>query len=334
MMYEPYKRRNKRSRRDEKKENKLPLYLGKLLLGALLLAALCLLGLWLMPAGLFSLEPEADLSLSADLPVSPINILLLGLDEENDGLRRSDAMLIVSLDNSDVRLTSLLRDTEAEIPGRGLGRINSAWTYGGAELALRTVNQNFSMNIMHYIAADYRCLVDLVDALGGVELDITQAEMEQINVNVKSSAHIFKPLGYTCAELTAFGEKTHLNGLQALGFARIRKTDSDFTRASRQRQVLAAMWRKLQYNLWNPALLIRLARTAFASVESDLSPAQLVSLALKAALAGEVTTLRLPAEGSYTDTQAALQVNDWPANRAALRAFIYGGRAVPTADQP
>lgn len=319
-MYEPYRRR---SRRPARFGGRLLRLLLKLLIFLVALALLAGLVLYALPADVFSVEPAVDLGLSPGLPASPINVLLLGVDRENEGVRRSDSMLIASIGSGGVRLTSILRDTMVDIPGHGQGRINSAYAYGGAELALRTVNENFGLNIMHYVVADYVTLVRLVDALGGIEADITAAEMEQINANVYSMRRTFLALGYTCEPLTIPGEDTHLNGLQALAYARIRKLDSDFVRASRQRIVLAAMREKLKANLWNPVLLGRAGSAALSALDTDLNAAQLLSLGLKAAFGGELATLRLPVDGSFDDTGASIVLTDPELNRRALREFLY-----------
>ena len=319
MMYEPYKKR----KRSGRSGHGCLFALLKMLLVLLLIVALALGALYVLPAGFFLIEPDVNLNLSADLPADRINILLLGVDKEKDGMQRSDTMLIASIGGGSVKLSSLLRDTWVEIPGHGQGRINSAYTLGGPELAIRTVNQNFGLNIMHYIVVDFTSVVQFADAIGGVEIDITEAEMEQININVKDSAKIFKPLGYTCDELKIHGKNTHLNGLQALGYARIRKIDSDFMRASRQRTLMSAMLKKIKANIWNPALLTRLGFTVFGAVETDLSPVELISIALKTVGSKEVRSLRLPVDGSYEDTQSIIKVTDFEMNKHAFRSFVY-----------
>ena len=325
MYYEPYKRKQKhRKRRDRhRRRGGLIKPLFKLLVFLLVLLTAGIGLLYIMPAGLFAIEPKTDLSLNSALPSSPINILLLGLDAENEGLRRSDTMIIASIGPDGVHLVSLLRDMTVDIPGIGPGRINSAYAYGGAELALRTVNASFGLNIMHYIAADYTSLVRLVDAVGGIEVDVTPEEMEQINVNLRSVERRFRRLGYACAPLTVSGAQTHLDGLQALGYARIRKLDSDFMRASRQRTVLFAALSKLQSSLYNPLLVARTARAALLALDTDLNAVQLLSLGVKAVAAGEVKALRVPVNDSFSDTGAAILLTDLEMNVQAIHGFLY-----------
>ena len=137
-------------------------------------------------------------------------------------------------------------------------RINGAYAYGGAELAMRTVNETFGMNISKYVLVDYLTLARLVDAVGGVDLVITEAEMEQINANnsrYAGSTFIESELGYLPKMVTEYsvdGETpVHLDGLQARGFARIRKLDSDFMRTSRQRRVVQAALAALRAQIAN-----------------------------------------------------------------------------------
>ena len=167
-------------------------------------------------------------------------------------------------------------------------------------------------------------LVEIVDAVGGVDLEITDAEREQINYNVKSARKVFRPLGYTAAELLQSGENTHLTGLQALGYARIRKIDSDVTRAFRQRKLLNALLGKIRGNLWNPVMLFRLGRAIMNSTRTNMSAFQLISLGEKALAAGRAEQLRIPVPDSYDDNGSSLKITDWQANIGAFQTFVYG----------
>ena len=322
---EPYRKRN--SRRQRRRRGPGGCLVALLLRLLALILALVVLGvglLYALPVSLFAVEPEdANLSLAGDLPTNRANILLLGLDMARENSRRSDAILIATIDYGDLRLTSILRDTLVDIPGYGTGKLNAAYAHGGPELVMRTLNENFGLNIMHYVAVDFTALVDLVDALGGVDVNVTEAEMARINQNLDAARGRFESLGYSAPSLTQCGENTHLNGVQALYYARIRKLDSDFMRASRQRALLEAMLARLRSNLWNPMLLYRLGRTILRSVDTNMSPIQLLSLGEKALLSGVPKTTRLPVDGSYTDDGASLRVTDPQKNINAFRMFAY-----------
>ena len=325
MYYESYKKKPTKKRRARRSFGGwIAHFLLKLLSLALVFLIVGAGILYALPVSLFCIEPEGqDLSLTDGLPSSRINVLLLGMDVLNDNSQRSDTIIIASIGYQTLKLTSVLRDTVVDIPGHGSGKINAAFSYGGPELVMKTLNSNFDLNIMHYIAVDFTSLVTLVDAIGGVEIDISEAEMEQINRNVYNSRRVFLPLGYTATELTQYGEGVHLDGLQALGYARIRKIDSDFMRASRQRTLLNAMIKKLRSNIWNPLMLYRLTDALLNAVQTNMSFIQLVSLGEKALLAGEPGQMRMPVDNTYTDNGSTIKIDDRQANIDAFRRFVY-----------
>ena len=325
MYYEPYKK--KRAPRKKRRSFGAWLAGGLARLLALTLAVLILgaAALYAMPPALFAVEPEGaeNLSLADGLPTSRCNVLLLGVDVLNESLQRSDAMIIASIGYGKLRLTSVLRDTKLEIPGHGSNRLNAAYAFGGPALVMKTLNQNFNLNLMHYATVDFASLVKIVDAIGGVDVDITEAEMEQINRNVWDARRVFLPLGYQSERLKTFGERTHLSGMQALGYARIRKIDSDFGRTKRQRALLDAMVARVRANAWNPAMWARLLKTLPEVIDTNMSPIQLLSLAEKAVAAGDAAQLRLPVDGSYRDNGSTLRVTDFGANTRAFMDFAY-----------
>ena len=143
----------------------------------------------------------------------------------------------------------------------------------------------------------------------------------QINNNVRYSGRVFAPLGYTYEELTVCGENTHLSGLQALGYARIRKIDSDFVRTSRQRTVIAAMLDALKTRPWR---LASFARAALQGIDTNLSAVELISLGEKAIVGGVDGTLRLPLDGSFTDDGSKLTMTNAQRNIDKLYEFLYG----------
>lgn len=280
--------------------------------------------LYALPVSLLAVEPEGvELSLTDGLPEDRANILLLGLDATHENTRRSDSIIIASIGKGSVRLASVLRDTYLPIPDHGEGKLNAAYAYGGPWLVARTLNENLRLNIMHYVAVDYAALVRIVDALGGVDIEITEAEMEKINHDINARRERYRDLGYTAPDLNQWGANTHLNGLQALTYARIRKLDSDFVRASRQRALLNALLIRLRASLFHPVRMFRLAAALLQSVDTDLSPLQMISLGEKALAWGVDGQLRLPVEGSFTDDGSNLRVDDMQANIAAFQLFAY-----------
>ena len=328
MNYEEPYRKNRTPRRRQRRRRSFGAWLASLFLRLIaLLLALALLAaglLYALPVSLFAVEPDdVDLSLTDNLPASHANILLLGLDMTRENSQRSDAILIASVGYNDLKLTSVLRDTLVNIPDHGPGKLNAAYAYGGPQLVMQTLNRNFDLNIMHYMAVDFTSLVAVVDAIGGVELNVTEAEMQRINQNLDAARAQFESRGYSTPALTQSGERTHLNGVQALYYARIRKLDSDFTRARRQRDLLQALWGKIRANLWNPVMLYRLGKAIVESVDTNMSVVQLLSLGEKVLAASAPEALRLPVDDSFTDDGANLRIDDRQKNIDAFRIFVY-----------
>lgn len=326
MYYEEYERK-KRRRGYRRKVGCMGWLLGlcfRLLAIALVLAVAATGILYLLPIGMFQVEPDYNLSLTDDLPVSPMNVLLLGVDVMDSGAQRSDTMIIASIDRDSVKLTSLQRDLKVQIEGHGTAKLNAAYAYGGPELAMRTVNETFDMNIMKYAVVDFTLLVKMVDALGGIDVDITEAEMKHINRNVWGSKWVFAPRGYTAVELTEYGEGTHLDGLQALGYARIRKLDSDFARTGRQRIVIDVMLKKLRASVYNPVAVARFLSAGLSGVKTNMSVPELISLGSKAVFADGIEQLRLPMNGTFDDNGSSLKMTNRTKNVNALYEFLYG----------
>ena len=326
---EPYrKRQNRTPRRRERRRRGFGAWLLSLLLRlvafVLILALLGVALLYALPVSLFAVEPVGvELSLTDGLPAAPANILLLGVDIAYSKSQRSDTVIVASVDYGKLKLTSFLRDTVVDIPGYGSSKLNAAYAHGGPTLVMRTLNENFGLNITHYAAVDFQALADLVDAIGGVEMDITEGEQANINRSITRRSAFLQSRGYPNDIIPQAGEQVHLNGVQALNYARIRKLDSDFKRTHRQRKLLEAMLRKLRSSFWNPVLLVRLGRTLLNSVDTNMSLIQLISLGEKAIAAGVPEQLRLPVDGSYTDNGSSLRLDSRQQNIDAFRAFVY-----------
>ena len=326
---EPYRKKHTRTpRRRERRRRGFGAWLAGALLRlvafALILCLLAVALLYALPVSLFAVEPEGvELSLTDGLPASPANILLLGLDINRQSSQRSDAIIVASVGYGKLKLTSFLRDIIVDIPGHGSDKLNAAYSHGGPQLVMRTLNENFGLNITHYAAVDFQTLVDLVDAIGGVDLNITEGEQSIINHSISTHRAPLETRGYPADTLAQSGESVHLNGVQALAYTRIRKLDSDFMRTSRQRALIGAMIARLRANLFNPLMLIRLIQVVSRSVDTNMSLVQLLSLGEKALAAGVPEKMRLPVDGSYTDNGSSLRMNDRQQNIDAFRAFVY-----------
>ena len=252
-----------------------------------------------------------------------INILLLGVDRSEDGTaQRSDTMMLISINSKtkNLNMVSFLRDLYVEIPTAGKNKINAAYTIGsqsdvgGAGLTMQTIENNFRINIDHYVEIDFENFINLIDAMGGIDIEMTQDEVDYM------SSWYYGEYGQPISLQVGMN---HLDGKGALTFARIRKLDSDFGRTGRQRQVMIAIFDK--FKTLNPAQMTSVFYNYAQYITTDLSSSDILSLATQAGtiLGYEVQTSHVPEEGLYTEIDYNL-VPDLPGTCASLREFLYG----------
>lgn len=172
------------------------------------------------------------------------NIVLLGIDQrENDG-GRSDAVVIATVDpvHNKLKLTSLMRDSYVNIPGRGYDKLNHAYAFGKEQLSLKTINQNFGLNITDYVKVNFEEMEQIIDAVGGLDIEIRSDELDNMNEHIRD---LSKRSGVASKEISSPGMK-HLSGLQALAYTRIRYTNGgDAERTERHRKVLTMLFDKI-----------------------------------------------------------------------------------------
>lgn len=177
------------------------------------------------------------------------NILLLGTDgRENESAYRSDCMMIVTIDNThnSVKLTSLARDTYVNIPGEGMGKLNASYFWGKDQLLFKTIKNEFGIEIDKFIQIDFEGLMDVITALGGVEVDITEKEMNAVNKSVPSTYDSYNnPNKGEMKLIPGYGIQT-LTGYQAISYCRIRDIDSAIYRDERQRKVIMGIASKFK----------------------------------------------------------------------------------------
>lgn len=331
MYYDTY--RGKTRKKQKRKGGCFAWLIGRLLRLLIFLIVLALLAagaLYALPVGLMNIEPaNADLSLTDGLPGNRVNVLLLGLDFLNEGQQRSDAMILASIGRDGVKLCSLMRDTMVEIPGHGRHKLNSAYSYGGAEMVMRVINETFQLNITNYIALDLRTLVDVIDAVGGVEVNVKESELEQLNKYAWNTyvricqIEPEKYARYQNSQPIAQAGIMRLNGLFATSYARIRHSDSDYMRAARQREVFAAIFKSIRENIAHPKMYLQLWNVMQSSISTNLSIPELISLGEKILISGEIDTARIPMNEHAQDDGSSIKITQIDACRRALHEFIY-----------
>ena len=210
-----------------------------------------------------------------------INVLLVGLDSDTalEQGGRSDSLILVSLNKKTkkINMTSFFRDTWTymNIGGSGrYGKLNSSYYYGSDEALIDTIEKDFKIDIDYYVAVDFSSFTDIINALGGLTVEVQQYEAEYIN---RTTVHTID-----------YGSAVKLTGAQALVFARIRHSDSDsdVSRTRRQRQVITAL-----INSAKGASLSQLSSaldTLFKYVKTDLTKMQILSYAAQALANGWV----------------------------------------------
>lgn len=260
-----------------------------------------------------------------------INLLLIG--EEgiyDDGLGRSDSSLILTINKEQhtLKLTSLMRDILVKIPGYLDNKLNSAFHNGGGKLLRETVEKNFGIQIDGYIIVNFQGFEDIVDELGGVEIELTEREAEYLNSHNYISKKRFR---------NVVPGKQILNGNQTLGYCRVRyvissgNLDGDFGRTERQRRVLVSLFDK--YKSQNPVKMVKIAQKLLHYVSTNLDNSEILKYITDAATLGcdTIDTFNIPVEGSYIGGTAQAGVGklwvfqiDWDITRAELINFIYG----------
>lgn len=280
-----------------------------------------------------------DLSINTSLPEEWLNILLMGSDERSlSESARTDTMIICSINQStrEVKLTSIMRDTAVKYDDlgehNGTYRINAANYFGGPEFAMKTVNECFGMNIQYYAMVNFFGFQKIAEALGGIDVDISEAEMNEINNKLYEQYKIAKKIGEAAPTvendlMTTYGPNTHLNGHQTLAYARVRSIDSDFSRAERQRKVLSQLAGKLKEK--SLPELMALGASMINQVSTNMDFDTIMSIAVKV-LEGDlksIDTFRVPVNDTYTlevrNEEAMFYDVDWTTNQRELYTFIY-----------
>ena len=290
-----------RVKKKKKKKRRAKRFFRRFIIAVILIAAILIGSIYYMLSGLTRTELEGDLAASDGVSYIK-NIALYGVDtrdsDSTSGL--SDAIMIMSVNKrtGEIKLISVLRDSMVYVDGYGDLKINAAYSYGGASLAVKTLNENFSLDITDYITVNFAQLAAIIDAAGGVTLEITAAEAEQINKNLDDAAQ--EDMTVSDIEYVEVADQTVLlNGDQAVAYSRIRKIDSDNARAGRQQKVLSALLENIKsMPVWKYPAFIH----EFLSVsESSLSNAEIMSFAPLIFKSFTISTYTVPDADYETD---------------------------------
>lgn len=279
---------------------------------------------------------KADLAINRNLPDNVYNALLLATDSRDGDMRngRSDVMIIASVNKTtnEVKLASLSRDLYVQLsPGIGNNKLNAAYAFGGPYLSVKVVNQVFEMNIEDYVVVNFATMAAIVDALGGVDIHLVGMEYAYINYLVAVSEDyegFAKSSGRRQLTEEHADTAVHLDGLQAVSYARIRKMDDDLQRGSRQRILLQAMMDKAMNNL-SPSTFYSLATSMMNSTSTNVKLTTVIELGNWLLSADEITMneMSIPVAGSYHSTREkemdVISFNQ-SQNVQELHQFIYG----------
>ena len=337
--------RNAKSSRNNKKENgkkengkkepkkKKKSGFKRFLIAVALILVFLAAGLYVLVGKVYAEMNYEEIESVASSPMKEegvTNILLIGNDSRENGEDgRSDAMILLSISNrtKKIYMTSLLRDMYVEIPGYKDNRLNAAYSYGGAELLMETIEQNFDIHISRYVLVNFEAFANLVDAVGGVDLELTGKEVEYVNgYLVEYNILLGRPEGTDYFDDLS-GGMVHLNGPQALAYCRNRYIGTEFGRTERQRKVLTEVIHKLPKGvLTNPKGLID---GLMPNLTTNLTQTECYRLSLMAPkiLTYDIIQNSIPIEGTYKDAthrkMSVLEV-DFEANKKFLQENLYG----------
>lgn len=175
-----------------------------------------------------------------------MNIVLLGSDRRYKGeASHTDAIIILTIDgvHKKLKVSSVMRDTYVQVHGHGKTKINHAYAYGGPQLIIRALNENFGLDIRDFVFVDFNGFEKAIDSVGGVEVEVKKCELGETNYRIKEMAGIRRARP---SYLRQAGKQV-LNGQQALAYSRIRKVgNGDYERTDRQRRVLEALFKKVK----------------------------------------------------------------------------------------
>ncbi len=257
------------------------------------------------------------------------NILLIGADGRKGGTTgRSDAIMLLSInkETKKISLTSIMRDIYVSIPGHGSNRLNAAYSFGQEDLLKEVIQNYFGVSIDRFAQVNFYSFIDVIDAAGGVDIDVYQKEIPMINAYVKTLSEE-RGTALHLLDENFEGGTIHMDGTQALAYTRVRYVgNGDFERTERQRKVLTAL--KDTASKMNVLELNSLLNKILPLITTDLSEGECLSLLLNSGtyLSYDFESNRIPIEGTYKnariDGRAVISIQFEP-NRQALHDIIF-----------
>ena len=227
------------------------------------------------------------------------NILLVGTDGRTlEESSRSDSMMILTIDNKNksLKLTSLARDTYVDIPGHGEQKLTHAYAYGGINLLVETIEDNFKLDIQNYAVVNFFSFMDIIDTLCGVVVDVKPNELNELNKFIPECYKFDKNANKGPMEYVKNSGTQKLNGYQALSYSRIRKNDSALERDKRQRAIIQGMINGIK------SLPItkypELVDSILPYIKTNMKPTKILSLGATALTIGDfnIKSLEFPIE--------------------------------------
>lgn len=333
----PVSKRSKKAQKDQKKRRKKKSRFKKFLLAAALVVVLLGAGLYGIVGMMYAKMTYNDIPSVASAPMKEdgvVNILLIGNDSRENGEDgRSDAMILLSISSrtKTIYMTSLLRDMYVDIPGHDGNRLNAAYSFGGAELLMETVSQNFDIPVNRYMLVNFEAFANLVDAVNGIDLELSKGEIEYVNGYLWEYNMLTGREDGTDNMDPSVAENgpalVHLNGPQALAYSRNRYIGTDFGRTERQRKVLTEVIHKL------PGAMLTnaggLVDGLMPNLTTNLTKDECFRLSLMAGklLTYDIVSDSIPQPNTYRDVtirkMEVLEV-DFDANIRYLKEKIYG----------
>lgn len=258
------------------------------------------------------------------------NVLVIGTDtrDPSEDRGRSDSMILVSMNSrtKEITMTSFMRDVYVEIPNNGYGKLNAAYSYGGPELLMDTLEENYDISIDDYVMITFAACAKMIDAVGGVKLELSDDEAQAVNEILISEVNEIMGDDREDDLLSSGGTLT-LDGKQALSYSRIRYVgNADFERTERQRMVMQQVMQKATKN---PFRLASICMSALPEMTTNLSAGELYGYAVTTPLklaTSDLKQQRIPEDGTFSgvniDGEDVLQI-DFDAAKQELKDTVF-----------